>query len=123
MYAIRSYYDANQSFVNQSDECLLNYERISGRSPFYALYQDADYLGASFSLAFTLYDLEDPRFDYLWQPHPDAGSTEIIFANNGDADRSQQVQGKFSISALMHEYAPTYLLSFHELEFIRNNFV
>ncbi len=41
---------------------------------------------------------------------------DLVFAPNGTAN---QVQGFYSISAISTITAPTYLLSYHELEFLK----
>ena len=47
---------------------------------------------------------------------PQSGSDEIVFAPNGTPN---QVQGVYSISAITNPTAPTYLLSYHEVEFLK----
>ena len=47
---------------------------------------------------------------------PQSGSDEIIFGPNGNPN---QVQGVYSISAISNPTAPTYLLSYHEIEFLK----
>jgi hypothetical protein len=48
-------------------------------------------------------------------PHAGAGS-ELVFAPNGTAN---QVQGVYSVSAISTITAPTYLLSYYEVEFLK----
>ena len=52
----------------------------------------------------------------FFMAHPGSGSSEIVFAPNGTPN---QVQGFYSISAISNSTAPTYLLSYHEIEFLK----
>jgi len=79
------------------------------------MYQDRDYYSASQSLHDKLVARGDPRDNVFFEPHPDAGGA-VEFAPNGTAN---QVQGFYSISAISTITAPTYLLSYHELEFLK----
>lgn len=105
---------ANQSFASAADECKYTYNASTTYSPFYRFYTDRDYFGASQSLSDKLVARNDPRNDVFWKVHPASGSFEL--APNGDP---VQVQGRYSISALSTPTAPTFLLSYHEVEFLK----
>ena len=105
---------ANQSFTSGAEQAQLNYNGSTTVSPFYKFYTDRDYFGASQSFYNKLEDRDDPRIDVLWKPHPSSG--EFLLAPNGVPD---QVQGTYSISAISNATAPTYLMSYHEVEFLK----
>ncbi len=107
---------ADQSFTSGSEQAQFNYNGTSTSSPFYRLFQDRDYYGASQSLHDKLTERNDPRDDLFFMPHPLSGSDEIVFAPNGTPN---QVQGIYSISAITSATAPSYLLSYHEIEFLK----
>jgi hypothetical protein len=106
---------ADQSFTSSEEQAQYNYNGNTSKSPFYSMYQDRDYYGSSQSLHDKLVDRNDPRDDVFFMPHPDGGG-DMLFAPNGTAN---QVQGLYSISAISTNTAPTYLLSYHELEFLK----
>jgi len=106
---------ANQSFTSAAEQAQFNYNGASSKSPFYMMFLDRDYYGASQSLHDKLTARSDPRDDVFFIPYPGTGST-LVFAPNGT---SNQVQGFYSISALSTVTAPTYLLSYHEIEFLK----
>lgn len=111
--------NANASFADASEQCALDYETIGGRSPFVAMFEDRDYYGASQSMFDKLVAASDPRKDVLWKVHPEADDqATIVYAKAGDPDLVGQVQGLFSISAITAETAPSFLASYHELQFI-----
>lgn len=105
---------ANNSFTSSAEQAQMNYNGSTTVSPFYKFFTDRDYLGASQSLYNKLEERNDPRMDAFWEPYP--GSGEMLLAPNGNPD---QVQGKYGISALSNPNAPTYLLSYHEVEFLK----
>ncbi len=105
---------ANQSFASSDEQAQLNYNGSTAISPFYKFYTDRDYFGASQSLYDKLNERNDPRIDIFWKPHPNSG--EFILAPNGTP---VQVQGNYSISAITEKTAPTYLMSYHEVEFLK----
>lgn len=105
---------ANQSFTSPAEQAQLDYNGSSTMSPFYRFFTDRDYLGASESLHNKLVERDDPRDTIFWITHPDAD--EFLFAPNGTA---REAQGLYAVSALSNATAPTYLLSFHELEFLK----
>ena len=105
---------ANQSFTSSDEQAQFNYNGATSQSPFYMMFQDRDYYGASQSLHDKLVERNDPRDDVFFIPYP--GTDDLVFAPNGT---STQVQGYYSISALSTVTAPTYLMSYHELEFLK----
>jgi hypothetical protein len=105
---------AGQSFTSAAQQCQFNYNGAETYSPFYRFLTDRDYFGASQSLFNKLDDRNDPRLARFWKKHPSAGATEL--APNGDP---VQVQGRYSISAISNATAPTYMLSYHEIEFLK----
>ncbi|MBW6489904.1 MAG: SusD/RagB family nutrient-binding outer membrane lipoprotein [Lentimicrobium sp.] len=105
---------ANQSFASAADECKYTYNAATTYSPFYRFFTDRDYFGASQSLADKLSERNDPRDTIFWKTHPAAG--EFEFAPNGTPS---QVQGRYAISAISTPTAPTFLLSYHEIEFLK----
>jgi hypothetical protein len=106
---------ANQSFVSSDEQAQYNYNGTTSNSPFYRFFLDRDYLGASQSLHNKLVERNDPRDNVFFMPYPGTGSA-LIFAPNGSPN---QVQGFYSISAISNLTAPTYLLSYHEIEFLK----
>lgn len=107
---------ADQSFTSSDEQAQFNYNGTSAQSPFYLIFTDRDYYGASQSLHDKLVARNDPRDQIFFTPHPSSGSSDIVFAPNGTP---VQVQGKYSISAISNPTAPTYLLSYHEIEFLK----
>ncbi|MBS2213132.1 SusD/RagB family nutrient-binding outer membrane lipoprotein [Carboxylicivirga mesophila] len=112
--------NAEAGFSSAGEECKLDYNTIGGKSPFQAFFDDRDYYGASKSLHDKLIALSDPRADVLWKVHPEAEDQDnIVFAKSGDPDQVGQVQNLFSVSAVTSQDAPSFLISYHELEFIK----
>jgi len=105
---------ADQSFESSAEQAQMKYDGGTTISPFYKFYTDRDYFGASQSLFNKMDERSDPRTDVYWKPHPNNGTME--FAPNGNPD---QVQGFYGISALSTNTAPTYLMSYHEVEFLK----
>ena len=103
---------ANNSFAQASDEAKFTCGTI--KNPFYLFFTDRDYFGASQSLHDKLVVRSDPRDAVFFKPYP--GALTIEFAPNG---RPRQAQGEYGISALAVETAPIYLMSYHELEFLK----
>ncbi len=106
---------ANQSFTSADEQAQFNYNGNTSISPFWLFFRDRDYYGASQSLHDKLVERSDPRDDVFFRPHPAAGGG-LVFAPNGTAN---QVQGSYSVSAISTNTAPTYLMSYHELEFLK----
>lgn len=105
---------ANQSFTSAADEAKFVYDGSSTNSPFDTFFNDRDYFGASTSLHNKLTLRNDPRDDVFFIPYP--GLDDVNFAPNGEPT---QVQGFYGISGIMSPTAPTYLLSYHEIEFLK----
>lgn len=106
---------ADQSFTSIDEQAQFNYNGNTSQSPFYSMFQDRDYYGASQSLHNKLVERNDPRDDVFFMAHPDVGG-DLVFAPNGTAN---QVQSAYSVSAISTVTAPTYLLSYHEIEFLK----
>ena len=83
-------------------------------NPFFRFFTDRDNLAASQSLHDKLALRTDPRIAKFFKAHPDASALE--FAPNGTPDQEQK---RYGISALSVVTAPIYLMSFHELEFLK----
>src|SRR5690606_31504536 len=105
---------ANESFTSASEQSQLVYNGLSSKSPFKLFFDDRDYFGSSTSLHNKLVERNDPRDSIFFKPHPDAD--DLLFAPNGTPD---QAQGLYAISAISTITAPTYLLSYHEIEFLK----
>lgn len=105
---------ANQSFASAAEQAQYTYNGNSTISPFNKFDSDRDYFGASLSLHNKLEGRGDPRDTIFWKVHDDAD--EFLFAPNGTAI---EAQGLYSVSAISTPTAPTYLLSYHELEFLK----
>ncbi|MCX6329803.1 MAG: SusD/RagB family nutrient-binding outer membrane lipoprotein [Bacteroidia bacterium] len=106
---------ANQSFTSADEQAAFNYNGSTALSPFYCMFRDRDYYGASQSLHNKLVERSDPRDAVFFTTYPNVGGS-LVFAPNGTAN---QVQGAYSISAISTITAPTYLLSYHEIEFLK----
>ena len=96
---------ANASFASADEQC--QYDYIDA-SPFYQFLEDRNYFGASQSLHDKLSTRNDPRDNVFF--------TGTEFAPNGTPD---QVQDQYSKSAISTSTAPTYLLSYHEIQFLK----
>ena len=105
---------ANLSFAQKSEEAIFICNGNTIRNPFYLFFTDRDYFGASQSLLDKLTDRNDPREEVFFKEYP--GTDELVFAPNGIAP---QVQNYFGISALAVPTAPVYVMSYHELEFLK----
>jgi hypothetical protein len=106
---------ANQSFTSSGEQAQFDYNGTTSLSPFYMMFLDRDYYGSSQSLHEKLADRNDPRDTIFFMTYPDLGGS-LVFAPNGSPD---QVQGAYSVSAISAINAPTYLLSYHEIEFLK----
>jgi hypothetical protein len=103
---------AGNSFAAKNEEAVFKCGTV--RNPFYMFFTDRDYFGASQSLHDKLTARSDPRDAKYFKPYP--GTGELIFAPNGAPEQSQ---GYYGISALAVPNAPIYLMSYHELEFLK----
>ncbi|GJM59941.1 SusD/RagB family nutrient-binding outer membrane lipoprotein [Persicobacter diffluens] len=105
-----------KSFANETEEARFDYNGGTSISPFYKFFTDRDYFGASLSFYNKLEERNDPRAEVYWLKHPRLKKDTIEFAVNGDP---AQAQNRYAVSALSTPTAPTYLLSYHELEFLK----
>jgi len=105
---------ANASFTSADEQCQFDYNGSTTKSPFQVFFDDRDYFGASTSFHDKLTVRNDPRDAIFFMPYP--GADDLVFAPNGTPDQAQGVYGVSAISSLT---APTYLLSYHEIEFLK----
>ncbi|MFV0522218.1 MAG: SusD/RagB family nutrient-binding outer membrane lipoprotein [Mangrovibacterium sp.] len=112
--AVLNYVD--QSFAEAADQCILTFNGTTTHNPIYTFYTDRDYFGASQSLKDKLTTLSDPRADIYWIAYGGDGDASLSFAPNGEPT---QKQGAYSISNIMSDTNPIYLMSYHELMFIK----
>ena len=105
---------ANNSFTSSAEQAQFNYNGSTSISPFRKFFTDRDYFGASQSLYNKLAERNDPRINAFWEAHSSAD--DLVFAPNGNPI---QVQGTYGVSSLSVADAPTYLLSYHEVEFLK----
>jgi hypothetical protein len=117
----------NLSFANAADEMIFRYNGSTTRNPFARFYTDrAGHLSGSRSLREKLLDRNDPRKDVFWV-YPAGGNIDniAVFAINGNAiqDQSQFAHSALSSSTFavagVRNSAPTFLMSYHELLFIK----
>lgn len=107
---------ADQSFASSDEQAQYNYNGTSAISPFNLIFTDRNYYGASQSLHDKLTARNDPRDALFFKAHPKSSDPAIIFAPNGT---SNMIQDFYSVSAISTPTAPTYLLSYHEIEFLK----
>ena len=105
---------ADKSFTSAAEEAKFKYDGTASKSPFYSFYTDRNYFGASQSLHDKLFAKSDPR-DSIYFKAP-TGQTSVEFAPNGLV---MQAQNKYGISAISDIKAPTFLMSYHELQFLK----
>lgn len=105
---------ANKSFADASEQCQFAYNGTSSKSPFYQFYTDRNYFGASKSFHDKLTERNDPR-DTIYFKAPKKG-VSLEFAPNG---KPEQNQDKYGISGLSSPTAPSYIMTYHELEFLK----
>lgn len=106
--------DINKSFEGSDEEASFKYDGASGKNPFAVFFNDRDYFGASLSLHNKLIARNDPRDAKFFVKYD--GTPTLEFAPNGNP---VQEQGRYGVSALMQNTNPTYLLSYHELQFLK----
>ncbi len=104
----------NQSFTQPAEQCAYPYDGSTSINPFYAFFLNRRYFGASESLRQKLVERNDPREAVFFIPYP--GQSEIYFAPNGSPE---QRQGYYGLSGLLNPVRPTFLLSYHELQFVK----
>ena len=105
---------ANASFASAAEDFKYVYNGGSTVNPFSRFQRDRDYFGASKSLKAKLDAFADPRASKFFKPYTTGGA--LLFADNGEPE---QVQKKYSISALTSTTSPTRLMSYHELQFVK----
>lgn len=105
---------ADKSFEKIAEEAKFTYPK-EARSPFFAFLKDRNYFGASTSLKAKLSLRSDPRDTIFFTPAKE-DETALVFAPNGKPDQKQDFYSK---SGLSIEGVPTFLLSYHEVEFLK----
>ncbi|MFA9371310.1 MAG: SusD/RagB family nutrient-binding outer membrane lipoprotein [Labilibaculum antarcticum] len=105
---------ANKSFTDASEQCQFVYNGATSKSPWEQFFLDRDYFGASASFHNKLESRNDPRDAKFFKAYEEGG--DLVFAPNGTPN---QGQGEYGISAISSLTAPTYLLSYHEIEFLK----
>lgn len=106
--------DVDKSFANAGEQAAFKFNGGTSINPFYSFANDRDYFGASTSLHEKLVSRNDPRDEKFFIPYTDG--TNLIFAPNGSPVQQQELYG---ISGLLAPDAPTHLLSYHELLFLK----
>ena len=107
----------DSSFTSAGSEFkFATYDGGTATSPFYAFYNDRDYLSASQSLHDKLTARNDPRDAIFFQKYPSKKITQLYFAPNGSPDPKSAYYG---ISNLLSPTAPTFLLSYSEVLFLK----
>ncbi len=104
----------DNSFTQSTEQCAYPYDGSTSINPFYAFFLNRRYFGASESLHKKLAERNDPREKVFFIPYP--GQSEIRFAPNGSPE---QRQGYYGLSGLLNPTRSTFLLSYHELQFIK----
>jgi len=105
---------AEQSFASASEQAQFDYNGTTSINPWYEIFLDRNYYGASQSLHDKLVLRNDPRDAIFWKVYPGT-SGSLIFAPNGTPS---QVQAYYSLSAIDALTSPTYLMSYHEVKFL-----
>ncbi len=107
---------AANSFTGVADQCLLTFDGSSSQTAaWYRMLQDRNSHAASLSLHDKLLSRSDPRDAIYFVPNPE-GDGSLVFAENGS---NVDIQSLYGISGLSVADAPTYIFSYHELEFIK----
>ena len=104
---------ANAAFTTSADEFKYVYG-TNTVNPFARFLQDRNYFGASQSLNDKLVARSDPRKAVFWKAP--SGVTAINIAPNG---KPEQKQNFYAICALSSNTNPTFLQSYHELQFLK----
>lgn len=106
---------AEKSFSDSGEEAKFKlYDANSATSPFYQFYKEGNYLAASESFDALMIEKNDPRDTIYYVEYPNTGN--FVAAPNGTPI---QKQGYYAISGISTPTAPTYLLSYHEVEFLK----
>jgi hypothetical protein len=103
------------SFANASEELKYVYNGTTSVNPMHRFFTDRNNLSASTSLKAKLDARSDPRAAKFFKISA-SGQTSILFAPNGNPIQQINVYGISNISSIT---APTYLLSYHELQFVK----
>ncbi|MDI3318429.1 SusD/RagB family nutrient-binding outer membrane lipoprotein [Pinibacter soli] len=98
------------SFTTSAEDFQFGYDGSSSQNPFYSLANDRWYFGSSKSLDNKLLSRKDPRDKAFFDFDP------ASFAPNGNVSASQSLYGG---SVLISATAPTYLQSYHEIQFLK----
>ncbi len=105
---------ADKSFASAAEEAKFDlYDGSAATSPFYQFYKDRNYLSSSKSFASLLNVKGDPRADIYFKANINGGED---LAENGQPKQKQDFYG---ISGISSATAPTFLLSYHEVEFLK----
>lgn len=107
---------ANNSFTSMADQCLFEFDGSSATAAWYRMRNDRNSHGASQSLHDKLTDRNDPRDAIYFIANPQRDDNVLVFAANG---QNLDVQSEYGVSGLSVIDAPTYIFSYHELEFIK----
>lgn len=105
---------ANASFASAAEELKFVYNGTTAVNPYFRFFQNRDYFGVSASMKEKLDARTDPRAAKFFKPYT-AGSP-IVFAPNGNPEQAQK---KYGLSGLTLVTAPTHLMSYHELQFLK----
>ncbi|SHG79289.1 SusD/RagB family nutrient-binding outer membrane lipoprotein [Pedobacter caeni] len=111
--------EVDLSFAEASEQASFKFNGGTSNNPFYSFANDRDYFGASTSLHEKLVARTDPRDALFFTSYPVAPNKPakpLIFAPNGGPRQQQEYYG---ISGLLSASAPTHLLSYHELLFLK----
>ncbi|MDO9152447.1 MAG: SusD/RagB family nutrient-binding outer membrane lipoprotein, partial [Paludibacter sp.] len=103
------------SFANAAEELKYVYNGTTSVNPMHRFFTDRNNLSASTSLKEKLDARADPRAARFFKISAST-QTAILFAPNGNPIQQQNVYGISNISSIT---APTYLQSYHELQFIK----
>lgn len=111
----------SKSFVSEKDEFKLAiYEGSSANNPLYSFTASRNALGASKSLVDKFLERSDPRVSQLFVTPGKVqitDPTKLVKAPNGTPD---EIQKKYSVPIACYSIlAPTMLMSYHELMFIK----
>lgn len=105
------------SFANASEEMKFAYNGTTSVNPVQRFFINRNNLSASASLKAKLDARSDPRaLRFFRIPNIQNPPPTLIFAPNGDPIQQQNGYGVSNITSIT---APTYLLSYHELQFIK----
>lgn len=117
----------NLSFESADEEMRFTYNGSTTRNPFARFYTDRlGHLSGSRSLREKLLDRNDPRKDKFWV-YPAGGSIDnlAVFVENGNSSQDQNSYARSALSsstfaqAGVRNTAPTFLMSYHELLFLK----